>query len=253
MIRAILIDDEALGRDALRKSLELYCPQVHLIAEADTAEAGIKLIESLEPELIFLDIAMPVKNGFELLKSLHKINFEIIFVTAHDDYTIQAIRFSAIDYLLKPYDEKVLIEAVSRVEKKILEKSGHQQFEVFINNMINKLPVEHMQLCIASSKGLQILNINDIICCEAQNSYTIFYLPDNGQVVSSKPIGEYENLLSEARFVRIHKSWLINLKHLKEYRKGEGGFVVLSNNKELEVARRKKDFFVSELKKHVKF
>lgn len=110
-----------------------------------------------------------------------------------------------------------------------------------------------MQLCIASSKGFQIIKVNDIICCEAQNSYTIFHLVNNQQIVSSKPIGDYEELLSDAFFIRIHKSWLINMKHIKEYLRGEGGTVIMSNNKELEIARRKREYFVTELKKLFKY
>ena len=253
MVTAILIDDEQLGRDALRKSLELYCPDVKLVGECSNAEDGKLKIESLKPDVVFLDIAMPVKNGFELLKSLKEHHFEVIFVTAHDEYTIQAIRYSAVDYLLKPIDEIELVSALARVKKKISEKTGKETFQTFIENTSRKLPYEEMQLCVASTKGFQIFKINEIVCCEAQNSYTVFYLLNNKQVVSSKPIGDYENLLTDVFFVRIHKSWLINMKHIKEYRKGEGGSIVMANNKEIEVSRRKKDYFIQELKKIFKY
>lgn len=253
MIKTLIIDDETLSRDALRKSLELFCPQIQLIGEAGDAESGKELIEKLQPQLVFLDIAMPVKNGFDLLNSLDKINFEVIFATAHDEYTIQAIRYSAVDYLLKPFNEDELTEAVQRVQKRMDQKTGYPNIEVFLNNVFQKLPGDQMQLCIASSKGFQIIKISEIVCCEAQNSYTIFHLMNNQQVVSSKPIGDYEELLSDAFFARIHKSWLINMKHIKEYLKGEGGTVIMTNNKELEIARRKREYFVNELKKLFKF
>jgi len=253
MIDALLIDDEALSRDALRRSIELHCPEIRIIAESGNADEGKKQIETLRPQLVFLDIAMPGKNGFDLLKSLSKIDFEIIFVTAHDEYTIQAIRFSAVDYILKPCDDDELKEAVTRAQKKLNDRTGHISIDAFLHNVVQKLPNEQMQLCIASSKGFQIIKINDIICCEAQNSYTIFHLSDSSQVVSSKPIGDYESLLTDAHFARIHKSWLINMKHIKEYRKGEGGTVIMINAKELEVSRRKKEYFISELKKIFKY
>lgn len=253
MIKAIIIDDEQLSREGLKKSLELVCPQIRLIGEATDADTGKTLIETLQPQLVFLDIAMPVKSGFDLLKSLDKINFEIIFATAHDEYTIQAIRYSAVDYLLKPFNEHELMEAVERVQKRIHEKTDYANIQTFLSNVFQKLPGEHMQLCIASSKGFQIIKVNDIICCEAQNSYTIFHLVNNQQIVSSKPIGDYEELLSDAFFIRIHKSWLINMKHIKEYLRGEGGTVIMSNNKELEIARRKREYFVTELKKLFKY
>lgn len=253
MINAIIIDDEQLSRDVLRKSLQLFCPDVSIVAEAAGADEGKLLIETLKPNLVFLDIAMPGKSGFELLKNLDKIDFEIIFVTAHDEYTIQAIRYSAVDYLLKPFNENELMNAVERVKKKIKDNTGQINMDVFLHNIFQKLPNDQMQLCVASSKGYQIIKITDIICCEAQNSYTIFHLLNNQQIVSSKPIGDYEALLSDACFVRIHKSWLINMKHLKEYRKGEGGIALMTNNKELEVSRRKKEHFVLELKRFFKY
>lgn len=253
MITAILIDDEQLGRDALRKSLELYCPEVKLLCECSNADEGKSNIESLKPDLVFLDIAMPVKNGFDLLKSLKEHTFEVIFVTAHDEYTIQAIRYSAVDYLLKPIDEIELVGALARVKKRLTEKSGKESIQTFLENTGKKLPYEEMQLCVASTKGFQVFKISDIVCCEAQNSYTVFYLLNNKQIVSSKPLGDYENLLTDVFFVRIHKSWLINMKHIKEYRKGEGGSIVMATNKELEVSRRKKDYFLQELKKIFKY
>lgn len=253
MINAVIIDDEKLSRDVLKKSLELFCPSINLVAEADGVDDGRTHIEALKPQLVFLDIAMPGKSGFELLKQLNVIDFEIIFVTAHDEYTIQAIRYSAVDYLLKPFNEHELISAVERAKKRIEDKSGHVHVDAFLHNIVQKLPNEQMQLCVASSKGFQIIRISDIVCCEAQNSYTIFHLMNNQQTVSSKPIGDYEVLLSDAYFTRIHKSWLINMKHIKEYRKGEGGAVIMMNNKELEVSRRKKEYFITELKKIFKY
>ena len=253
MISALIIDDEQLSRDGLKKTLEMYCPTVKLLGEANNAETGKQMIETLNPQLVFLDIAMPVKNGFDLLKSLNTINFEIIFATAHDEYTLQAIKYSAVDYLLKPYAEIELKDAVDRVQKRISEKIKSTNIEAFLNNLHQKLPSDQMQLCIASSKGFQILKINEIICCEAQNSYTIFHLINKEQIVSSKPIGDYDALLSDASFLRIHKSWLINMKHIKEYVRGEGGTVVMSNNKELEIARRKREHFVAEAKKFFKY
>lgn len=249
----MLVDDELRGVISLQKLLELNCTEVDVIARCSSAEEAKEKIEQLQPQLIFLDIAMPGKTGFELLKELGKINFEIIFVTAHNNYMVQAFHFSAVDYLLKPVDDDLLIEAVKRAGKRIEEKNSGQQVETFLHNIQYKTGSQKMKLCIPSLKGFQVLEIQDIIYCEASSNYTNFHFANRPSICASKPIHEYEELLQDCSFVRIHKSFVVNLEHVTEYIRGEGGVVLMSNGHEVEVSRRKKDLLMTKMKEYYKF
>ena len=253
MIKAIIVDDEKMSRLTLRKLLEMYCPSVEVIAEAEnTAEATV-LARELKPDLIFLDVAMPGKNGIDFLKEQEEINFEVIFVTAHDKYVLQAIRFAAVDYLQKPVEEKLLITAVSNAAKRIQQKSNSQHIETFLHNIKQQTGQQQMQLCIPSVKGFLVVDLNDIIYCEAENTYTYIHFKDGKKTLASRPLMDYELMLQDSLFFRTHKSFLINMKHIKEYQKGEGGFVVMSNGKSLEVSRRKKEAFITTMKEAFKY
>ncbi len=252
-IKTILVDDEPRGLLSLQKLLELNCPEVEVVCSCSSAEEAKTKIEQLQPQLLFLDIAMPGKTGFELLKELPSINFEIIFVTAHNNYLVQAFHFSAIDYLLKPVDDDLLKAAVKRAAKRIDEKNGNPQLDTFLNNIQQRTGSQKMKLCIPSLKGFQVVEIMDIIYCEANGNYTQFHIANRAPIVASKAIHEYEELLRDSNFVRVHKSCIINLEHVKEYIRGEGGSVILSNNVEVEVSRRKKDFFINRMKEFYKY
>lgn len=252
-IKTILIDDEPRGVASLQKLLQLNCPEVEVIGVANSAEEAKDKIQQLQPQLIFLDIAMPGKTGFELLKELDEINFEIIFVTAHNNFMVQAFHFSAVDYLLKPVDDELLAEAVKRTGKRIEEKKTGQPVETLLHNIRHKNDSQKMKLCIPSLKGFQVIQIQDIIYCEASSNYTNFHFTQRPSICASKPIHDYEDLLEDCNFIRIHKSFLVNLEHIKEYIRGEGGSVILSNNHEVEVSRRKKDVLMTRMKEYYKF
>jgi two-component system, LytTR family, response regulator len=253
MIKAVIIDDEKLSRNTLHKMLELYCPDVEVVAQCEDAVTAGPVIEQTRPDLVFLDVAMPGKSGIDFLKELETIPFEVIFVTAHDKYVLQAIRFAAVDYLSKPVDESELVNAVANASRRIQQKTNSQQVEIFLHNMKQKPNQQEMQLCIPSIKGFQVVQISDIIYCEAENTYTCIHFKDNKKILASRPLMDYELLLQDSLFFRIHKSSLVNMKHIKEYQKGEGGIVVMSNGKELEVSRRKKDAFISTMKEVFKY
>ncbi|MFT3823361.1 MAG: LytTR family DNA-binding domain-containing protein [Chitinophagaceae bacterium] len=253
MIRTILIDDEPRGLNTLRRLLHEYCPGVKIVAECTDADSAKEKIELLEPQLVFLDISLPGKTGFDLLAELETNNFEIIFVTAHNQYSLQAFRYSAIDYLMKPIDEDLLVDAVKRAEKRISANAINKNISTLLHNLQKPQSRQEMKLCIPSLQGFQVVELKDILFCEASGSYTGFYFTDKLHLVSAKPIHEYEELLADAGFVRIHKSYLINLLHVKEYLRGEGGSVILSNDKEVEVSRRKKDVFLGRIKEFYKF
>jgi two-component system LytT family response regulator len=253
MIKTILVDDEPRGLSALKRLLELYCPDVRIIGEYSDTGTAIQQIQLLEPELVFLDIAMPDRNGFDLLNELSPVRFEIIFVTAHNDYTIQAFKYSAVDYLLKPVEEDLLIEAVRRAAQRITIKASANQIETFLYNLRKLQTPAEMKLCIPDMKGFRVIDLNEIIYCESESSYTIFHLQTGQPITASKSIMEYELLLEQNGFCRIHKSFLVNLRHIREYIRGEGGSVMLTNDKTIEVSRRKKEVFIAKMKDLFKY
>jgi len=231
----------------------VYSPSVEIIAEAENAAEAAVLVKELKPDLVFLDVAMPGKNGIDFLKELEEINFEVIFVTAHDKYVLQAIRFAAVDYLQKPVEETLLVNAISNAAKRIQQKTNNQHIETFLHNMKQQAGQQPMQLCIPSIKGFQVVEISDIIYCEAENTYTNIHFKDGKKILASRPLMDYEMMLQDSLFFRTHKSLLINMKHIKEYLKGEGGFAVMSNGKTLEVSRRKKEAFINKMKEVFKY
>ena len=241
-IKAIIIDDEKDGRTVLSTLIKLYCPQVEIIGESSSGEQGLIMIEELNPALVFLDIDMPGMNGFSLLKKLKEINFEVIFVTAHHHYALKAIKHSALDYLLKPVDKTELIEAIGKFK---ISSSVNERMAYLLENETKDLS-ELKQIILNVREGYVFSEINEIVRCEADGNYTTVFFKNGDKQVASKTLKEFENLLSEHNFWRIHKSHLINLKYLKKYIKGEGGGnVVMTDNSEIEVSRGNKDAFLN--------
>lgn len=253
MIKTILVDDEPRGLNALKKLLQEYCPEIKIIAECPTAENAREKIELLEPQLVFFDISLPDKNSLDLLAEMGSVNFEIIFVTAHNEYTLPAFHYSAVDYLLKPVDVDLLIAAVNRAIARIGANSVNNNIAALFNNLQKAHSPREMRLCIPSLRGFQVTELKDVLYFEASGNYTNACFTNHHMVCIARTILEYEELLSDAGFVRIHKSYLINLFHVKEYIRGEGGRVILSDGMELEVSRRKKDIFLIKMKEYYKF
>jgi two-component system LytT family response regulator len=247
-MRAIIVDDEIDGIGTLKKLLELCCKQVSVVGTYTSAFGAKEKIEELKPDVIFLDIQMPGKSGLELLDELEDENIEIVFVTAHNEFMLQALQFSAADYLLKPVDEDRLTEAVSRVEKKLNAKTENLSIEALLHNLHKAGTPDEMKLCLPTLKGFIVLKLEDIIVCEAEKNYTVFYLVNRKPITASRTLLEYEELLKDTTFLRVHKSFLINMRHISEYHRGEGGVVIMTNGKEIEVSRRKKDLFLSKIK-----
>ena len=253
MIRTILVEDEQRGLSTLRNLLQEYCPELDVVAESMDADDAKEQIARLSPDLVFMDISLQGKTSFDLLKEINSIAFEIIFVTAHHQYAMQAFRYCAVDYLMKPIDEDLLTGAVNRAIKKIATSSFGQNVNTLLHNLQRTANHQEMKLCIPSLKGFRVVELKDILFCEASGSYTNFHFAGQPNICSAKPIHEYEEILSDAHFIRIHKSYLVNISHVKEYIRGEGGSVILSNQKEIEVSRRKKDLFLSRMKQFYKY
>ena len=252
-MQAIIVDDEQDGIRTLQKMLELHCPGVQVVATCSSAAAAKQKIIQFAPDLVFLDIQMPGKSGLELLTELDVKEFEVIFVTAHNEYMLQALQFSAADYLLKPVDEDRLIEAVQRVEKRLETGKREEHTRALMHNLGKAGNPSEMRLCLPTLKGFIILKLDEIIYCEAERSYTIFHLDGKPSLTVSKPLLEYDQILQDTSFFRIHKSFLINMNHVKEYQRGEGGLVIMSNDAEIEVSRRKKDLFLMKIKEAFRY
>ncbi len=239
MKTAIIIDDEPLSNEALQLKIEKASAHIKIIGAFHSAKEARKQMADLEPDLVFLDIEMPEHDGFWFLEQFPERQFEVIITTAHDAYAIKAVRFSAIDFLLKPVHVPDLGEAIGRFIQKMEAKnlkSGSQSMAK-INAKFDKIPVPTL-------RGLQFVPISDILYLRSEGNYTLIYLNYTEQIVSSKPLGDYELVLANLHFFRIHHSCIINLEHLREYLKGEGGSVILSNGTELDVSKRKKKEFM---------
>ncbi len=248
MIQALIIDDEADGRDTLKMAIEKYCPEVAIQGIYATPEEGLAAIRSLKPDLVFLDVQMPHMSGFDLLQQVSPISFEVIFVTAHDQYAIKAIRFSALDYLLKPVDVDDLIHAVKKAEERLQHRSSAFQYQSVLNNIQFRTgKVE--KLAVPSFDGIDFFNTDDIIYCQADGNYTMLYLKNKQTQLISRNLKDFESLLVESGFCRVHHSSLINMKHIQKYVKGEGGYVILTDNHHVDISRRKKEEFLKLLDK----
>jgi two-component system, LytTR family, response regulator len=242
-LRAIVIDDESNSRNSLRQKIITYCPQVTIVAEAADGEEGIKAIETHKPDIVFLDVEMPRMNGFTMLQQLAHKNFELIFTTAYDHYAVQAIRVSALDYLVKPIEIASLKEAVARAMERKQPNTPNQRIETLLYNLLDEKNA-NARIAIPSMEGLQFVAIADIIYLEAESNYTFIHLQPAGRITVSKTLKDFEELLPSGIFIRIHHSFIINKNHIRKYLKGEGGQVLMSNGKMLDVARRKKEEFM---------
>ncbi|MCD4730646.1 MAG: LytTR family DNA-binding domain-containing protein [Bacteroidales bacterium] len=245
-IKTILIDDEPHCLSALQQLITKNCQSLNIIGTANSVKSGVEIIESKNPDLVFLDVRMPDGDGFNVLEKVHHNNFEVIFITAYEEYAIKAFEFSAIHYLLKPVEKSALIEAVERynnVEKK--QGSLDQRFDV-LKESYNQ---SHSRIMLPSMEGFSIIEIEDIIRCEAEGCYTNIYVTNEDKpIVVSTPIGNYERLFSDLPFCRIHNKHLINMKHVTKYLKSYGGFVVMEDGTEVKVSERKRANLFEQMK-----
>lgn len=237
MIKAAIIDDEKASRDTLKSLLSIYVPDVEVVGFADGVESGIQLIKEQKPELVFLDIQMPDGSGFKLLEEFENFDFRVIFTTAFDQYAIKAIKFSALDYLLKPIAPEDLTEAVEKYKKNI---SKDTQIKTLLKN-INTNKKEEQSIIVYTSEGMHVIKIDNIIRCQSDDYYTRYFLKENKTLMVSKTLKETEELLSEYNFVRCHKSHLVNAKFIKSFLKVDGGTIVTTDGTKIPVSRRKRE------------
>ena len=240
MIRAIIIDDEQDSRSTIFNILQNYCTNITVTGQAGDVKEGLKLIREENPDVVFLDIQMPDGTGFDLLEQLSEIQFQVIFITAYDQYALKAIKFSALDYILKPVDPHQLVEAVGKIRT---ERVDYDEMNKKINILLrNRNSFERITL--PTFEGYKFVNIKDIVRCEADSNYTDFFLNSGEKVLVTRTLKEYEDNLSGMDFIRVHQSHMVNLKYIDRYIKGDGGTIVMMDGSEVEVSRRRKEEFL---------
>jgi len=241
-LRALIVDDERNARFTLREMLQRFCPTVNVLAEADGVATALDLAREIDFDVVFLDIQMMDGSGFDFLKQLDEVNFEVIFTTAFDQFAIKAIKYSALDYLLKPLDTEELIAAVDKVQLRTDENESTKKLDVLLDNFSEE---DKQKLVLSTSEGMHIVQIKNIMRCEADDYYTRFFLVDGRMIMVSKTLKDSEELLAGQAFVRSHKSHLVNMEYVKKYVKSDGGYLELRDGTRIPVSRRKKELILS--------
>jgi len=242
MIKTIIIEDEKQSREVLQLMLENYIDIIELVDSCDTAEKGIESIQKYGPQLVFLDIEMPRMNGFQMLRKLDTINFDIVFTTAYDKYAINAIKISALDYLLKPIDKEELSNAIQKCAQNIEQKNTKDRIDILFKNLTQHNALDRT-ITLTSVDGIRFIKMKDIVRLEANGRYTKFYLANKDVILSSRTLGDFEEALSSNEFFRIHEAHIVNLLYIERFHKGNN-YVLLSDKTELPLARRRKEDFL---------
>lgn len=239
-MRAILIDDEISNLENLQTLLKKHCPQVITMATAQNVSDAVEAIEKYLPDLVFLDIQIGEQTGFEVLKLLPKRNFEVIFVTAYDQYGIPAVKFAALDYLLKPIDIEELMHAVNKAEHKLATQIQTSQLD-FLLQQLKKPETNVSKIALQMQSEIRYITLSEIIRCEADNTYTHFFLSSNEKILVSKSLKEYADLLRPSGFLRTHQSHLVNPKYVKSWLKEDGGILLLISGEKIPISKPNKD------------
>lgn len=244
MITALLIDDDSNLRNGMKGLLSMYAPDISILGEADSVKSGIKAIEEHQPDVVFLDIQLGDGTGFDILEQIMlkqgSINTHVVFITAHEEYAVKAFRFSALDYLLKPVDPEDLNAVIEKIKKVLANNETFAHIDLLLENISKKVD-KFKRIALSTAEGIHLFEVSDIIRLESQDNYTKFYIQNNKPVLISKTLKEYEDLLSEQGFERIHQSHLINLAYLKSYIKKDGGYAVMADGSHLPISQRKKE------------
>lgn len=243
MIKAMIVDDKTAAIELLRWIIKEKCPDISSVVSAISVSEALPLIENFKPDLVFLDIQMPQQSGFDLLSAIKKWNFEVVFTTAYNEFAIQAIRFSALDYLLKPVQADELVKAVERFKvKRIYAPAGEELYRNFLQNV----SARQKRLALPGVNDIKYVELEDIIRLQAERNYTRFFFADGKEFLSAKTLKEYEEMLNDAGFVRVHRTHLVNTRFIKAYERE--GILLLKDDSEVEVSRRKKEQLVKYLK-----
>lgn len=246
MIKAVIVEDEAQSRELLQTLVSKHCTGVEVVGTASNVKEGIEAVNKHNPDLLFLDISMPDGTGFDLLEKISPVKFDIIFTTATDKYAIKAIKYSALDYLLKPIDIEELKNAVNKLLDKKTKGGSVENLAQLLQNL-KQGGDSYQKITLPTTNAYEIVYVKDIVRCEADGSYTAFYLTDKRKLLASASLKHYEDLLPTNQFLRIHHHHLINISHVIRYLKTDGGYAVMSDGSQLEISRRKKEDFLAML------
>ena len=250
MIRAIIVEDEKNSQELLKDLIEQYCEGVEVVAIAGSVASALRAIEDHKPDLVFQDIELPDGDGFQVLEQASPLDFDVICTTAYDQYAMRAFKFAATDYLLKPVDIEELAAAVKRVVDKHSEGNptppDHNNLSALLQNIRN-IQQPFRRIVLPTSNGFTVVDPKDIIRCESDRNYTFIFLNDGRKILVSRTIKEYDEMLEDYNFFRIHQSHLINLHYLKNYTRGRGGYVELTNGTTLDVSARRKSEFLKRM------
>ena len=245
MLKAIIIDDEPYCCEILAAMLDVDCPDINVVNISNNGADALKAIRQFSPDIVFLDVEMPKMNGFEMLEQLDSINFHLIFTTSYDQYALKAIRFSAIDYLLKPVDREELKNAIEKVRQRI-QIPLPQQIELLMQKIRQpSKPVN--KIALPTMEGLQLIPIESIVSCESDDNYTNLKLKSGKKLLVTRSLKDIEETLEQHSFIRVHRSHLVNLNEIEKYIKGEGGYLVMSDGSSIDVARNKKEVLLRKL------
>lgn len=244
MISTIIVDDEQHCIDRLESMVQQYhSEKLQIIATCSSVEEGIVAMRKFKPQLLFLDVQIHEQTGFDLLMAVERTGFSIIFTTAYEKFAVQAFKFSALDYLLKPISKEDLSQAVEKVVEKATQQSTVAKLDSLLHNL-RQVQGASRKICVPVESGISFLDTSEIIRCESDVNYTTFHLKDNKKLVVAKTLKEFEELLSDHLFFRVHNSHLINMHYIKSYNKGKGGFVTMVDQSQVEVSTRRKDDFL---------
>lgn len=246
MIKAVIIDDELHSIETLKWKLENYCPEVQVVASFDRPAEGIAWLKANAPDLLFLDIEMPMLNGFDVLEELGKeLSFDVIFTTAYDNFGIQAVKCSALDYLLKPVQNKELKEAIDKHQRKFNRRIPVEQMDALMNNVQAERKGKVGRIALASKESIEFVDPQVIICCEASSNYTTVFLTDNRKKVISRILKDFEDMLTPYHFFRAHNSYLVNLNQVREFIRGDGGYLLMENKMKIPVSKNRREELMS--------
>lgn len=237
-LSVVIVEDETRARDHLLGLLRQHHPEVNVLGSAEDVTAGVELVKRTHPQVIFLDIELKDRTAFELLRALGSRRPHVVFTTAHEGYAVKAIRFSALDYLLKPVNAHELDEALARAEDAVRGDEQPHQVDMLLRN-IDRVSGDRL-IAVPVSDGLELVHVNELVACESDSNYTTLHMRDGKRMVVSRPMKQFEELLPDPPFKRVHNCFLVNMKHIRRYVRGDGGELMLSNGMHVPVARRKK-------------
>ncbi|MFO7370074.1 MAG: LytTR family DNA-binding domain-containing protein [Bacteroidales bacterium] len=243
MLKIAIIEDEEKSLGFIRSIIEQHCPAVEIIGTATSVQSAVTLLTNVKPALVLSDINLPDGTAFDMLSRLDEIDFKVIFITAFEEYAIKAIKFSALDYLVKPIDPNELVKAVNKAKEKIEHENNTLKLKALLSN-VRDFSEKLRKIVLKTFDSIYVVDLQDIIRCESDNSYTLFYLKDSRKIMVSSVLKDYDELLADSGFIRVHKSHLVNLNYIDKFIKSDGGYLIMKDGASVPVSQRKRDMIM---------